>query len=254
MHTVGNVTIVAPDREQSGVGASISLAKALRMHRLPYSKDGIATYAVEGTPGDAVIMALAHVMKETPVDLVVSGINLGYNTGTEVFLSGTVGGAWHGRLRGLPAIAVSAGYRTPYLGDALFGVGGRVAALLAHHMLHERIPKNLLYNVNIPYCKPSELKGVYLARASTGEYADEVTEEHDGRGRIHYRLVFRRKNVDRRRGTELWALEHRYIALTLLDNRLLPLSRKLLPPDFCPRLFAQLVEREWPAPATTSIG
>ena len=247
MLEIGNVTIVAPDREQSGVGASISLAKAIRLHRLPYSMEGIETYTVEGTPGDAVILALAHVMKETPADLVVAGVNHGYNTGTEVLLSGTVGAAWHARVRGLPAIAVSAGYRTPYTGGSLFGVGARTAAALAHQMLHGVIPKDILYNVNIPFCQLSEIKGLHLARTSTGNYADEVKEEDDGRGRTHYYLVFKRQNVDRRRGSELWALEHQYIALTLLDNRLSPLPSKLVPSDFSGRVFAEAVGREWPA-------
>ena len=182
MRDLGQVTVVAPDREQSGVGTSISLAKAVRMHKLPYSMEGIETYTVEGTPGDAVIMGAAHLLKGQTIDLVVSGVNHGHNTGAETFLSGTVGAAWHGRQRNIPAIAVSAGYKTPYTGNSLFAVGAGMAAVLAQQIRRGDIPNDVLYNVNVPFCKPEEVRGLILTRSSYGTYADEVREENDGRG------------------------------------------------------------------------
>ena len=247
MREVGKVTVVAPDREQSGVGTSISLAKAIRMHRQPYTMEGIDAYTVEGTPGDAVIIAVGHILKGQQVDLVVSGVNHGHNTGTEVFLSGTVGAAWHGRLRGIPAIAVSAGYRTPYLGGALYAVGARMAAVLGRQIRRGYVPSDALYNINVPYCPVEQLKGVLLPRTSRGLYADEVREEDDGRGRMTYFLVFKRQNVDRRRGTEAWALDHHYICVTVLDNELAPQPRRLLPKDFCAAAYDELMSRDWPA-------
>lgn len=247
LREVGQVTVVAPDREQSGVGTSISLAKAIRLHRQPYTMAGIEAYTVEGTPGDAVIVGLAHILKGQQVDLVVSGVNHGHNTGTEVFLSGTVGAAWHGRLRGIPAIAVSAGYKTPYQGGALYGMGARLAAVVARQIRRGYLPRDLLYNINVPFCPLEAVKGVFLARTSRGQYADEVREEDDGRGRMTYFLVFRRQQVDRRHGTEAWALDKGYMTVTLLNNELAPQARRLLPADFCRVAYDELLSRDWPA-------
>ena len=92
---VGDVTVVAPDREQSGVGTSISFHNPIRLTRIHEKIRGIDTYSVEGTPADSVIMAVKVVMKDG-IDLVVSGINQGPNCGYDVFLSGTVGAALQG--------------------------------------------------------------------------------------------------------------------------------------------------------------
>ncbi len=257
MRDLGQVTVVAPDREQSGVGTSISLAKAVRMHKLPYSMEGIETYTVEGTPGDAVIMGAAHLLKGQTIDLVVSGVNHGHNTGAETFLSGTVGAAWHGRQRNIPAIAVSAGYKTPYTGNSLFAVGAGMAAVLAQQIRRGAIPNDVLYNVNVPFCKPEEVRGLLLTRSSYGTYADEVREENDGRGRDFYYVVFKRAAVDKRKGTEAWALEHHYLSLTLLDKQLSPLRATLLPKDFAERAFDQLMQlmgRDWPTLAGAGVG
>ena len=257
MRDQGQVTVVAPDREQSGVGTSISLAKAVRMHKLPYSMEGIETYTVEGTPGDAVIMGAAHLLKGQTIDLVVSGVNHGHNTGAETFLSGTVGAAWHGRQRNIPAIAVSAGYKTPYTGNSLFAVGAGMAAVLAQQIRRGAIPNDVLYNVNVPFCKPEEVRGLLLTRSSYGTYADEVREENDGRGRDFYYVVFKRAEVDKRKGTEAWALEHHYLSLTLLDKQLSPLRATLLPKDFAEQAFDQLMQlmgRDWPTLAGAGVG
>lgn len=244
LQKLGRVTVVAPDREQSGVGASISLAKAIRMHRLTFSMADVETYTVEGTPGDAVILGLAHILKGASVDLVVSGVNQGHNTGTELLLSGTVGAALHALRRGIPAIAVSAGYQVPYTGGALFETGAKVAVALGRLMQEQAIPTHVLYNVNLPFCHPTELQGVLLAKNSQGLYSDEVREEDDGRGRKLYHLIFHRSKLDQAEGTELWALEHQYIAITLLDQQLAPQPPTELPEDFCERISAQAIEKK----------
>ena len=246
LRDLGKVTIVAPDREQSGVGPSLSLAKAIRLHKLPFTMEGIETYTVEGTPGDAVILGLAHLMKDEPADLVVAGVNQGHNTSEEVLLSGTVGAAWHARQRGVPAIAVS----VLQLDSTQYAVGARMAAVLAHKIYHKTIPNDILYNVNVPHCEFDEIKGVHLSRPSARSFADEVKEEDDGRNKHHYYLVRKRTNVRMGRGTDLWALRRKYISVTLLDHRLSPVKRQAMPPDFCEQTFAELMGREWPAVAT----
>ena len=248
LRDIGQVTVVAPDREQSGVGASISLANPLRLHKLPFTMERITTYTVEGTPGDAVILGLAHIMKEEPVDLVVSGVNQGHNTGTDVFLSGTIGAAWHARIRGLPAIAVS----VFQMDSTQHAIGARMAALLAHQLQHKAIPADVIYNVNVPHCELDKVKGIYLAHPLMRTFTDEVKEEDDGRKKSHYFLVRKRAKKRTAKGTDLWALRRHYIALTLLNNWLAPKRRTVLPPDFCQQTFEELIGREWP-PLITAI-
>ena len=184
LRPLGKVTVVAPDREQSGVGQAISLAKAMRMHRIPFSPEGVDCYSIEGTPGDAVIVALGHVLKNEQVDLVVSGVNRGANTAAERFLSGTMGAAWHGLIRGLTAIAASAAYRAtdPTL-EPGFEVGAAVAGELARLVAEGSAPRDVLYNVNAPLCTVGQLQGLFHARPGQALYNDEVREEDDGRGK-----------------------------------------------------------------------
>ncbi|MBI2886916.1 MAG: 5'/3'-nucleotidase SurE [Chloroflexi bacterium] len=250
LRELGQVTVVAPDREQSGVGASLSLAKPLRLHKLPYTMEGIEAYTVEGTPGDAVIMGLGHVLKDQQVDLVVSGVNQGHNTGADVFLSGTVGAAWHARMRGLPAIAVS----VLQLDSTQHAIGARMAVVLAHLLQHKAIPADLIYNVNVPHCELSEIKGVYLTRPSRRTFADEVKAEDDGRNQLHYFLVRKRPRARIGKGADLWALRRKYISVALLNNWLAPMRRDVLPPDFCQRVFDDLLGREWAPLATAAAG
>ncbi len=248
LRNVGDVTIVAPDREQSGVGPSLSLAKAIRVHKLPYTMEGIQTYTVEGTPGDAVIVGLGHVLKDSEVDLVVSGVNQGHNTGEEVLLSGTVGAAWHARQRGIPAIAVS----VLQLDSTQHAIGARMAAVLGLMIHRKEIPSNILYNVNVPHCDLPDVKGVFVTRPSHRGFADEVKEEDDGRNKHHYFLVRKRNKVRMGPGTDLWALRKKYISVTLLNTRLGPLRRDAVPDGFAEKTFSELVDREWPPLATAA--
>lgn len=242
LKAIGSVTVIAADREQSGVGASISLGRALRMHRLLHTMDDIPTYTVEGTPGDAVTLGLAHVMKEARADLVVSGVNAGHNTGPECFLSGTVGAAWHARMRGIPAIAVSAFS----LEGPNFEIGARIGVVLADLVCRGVVPSDILYNVNTPKCAVDEVRGVQLTRPALRTFADEVREERDGLGKALYHLIYKRENQKLGRGTDFWAVRRNFIAVTLLNHRLSPMRRDAVPRDFCDLLFSRYAGGEWP--------
>ncbi|MEE8473496.1 MAG: 5'/3'-nucleotidase SurE, partial [Dehalococcoidia bacterium] len=121
---VAEVTVVAPDREQSGVGTSVTLHHALRLRRERTRVRGVEAYSVEGTPADSVIIAVGHVMKEG-VDLVISGINEGANLGNDIFISGTVGGALQGYFYGITSLAIG----VAALEDHRFGPAARLAGL-----------------------------------------------------------------------------------------------------------------------------
>jgi len=172
---VGEVTVVAPDKEMSATSQSISLHTPLRIHRLDERH-----YGVGGTPADAVILALYHILPQRP-DLVVSGINPGGNMGENVVYSGTVGGAMEGAVHGLPAFAISLASRQ----QSDFSAAAAFAAQLASRILEEGLTPGVCLNVNVPR---GEVRGVRITRQSQKISQNIVLEQKDPRGRSHYWL------------------------------------------------------------------
>src|SRR5207302_5905398 len=150
LRALGEVVIVAPDRERSAVSHSLTLHRPLRVEEL-----GAGRYAVNGTPTDCVNLAINGILPRRPT-LVVSGINKGSNLGDDVTYSGTVSAAMEGTLRGLPSIAVSL-----ERADAGFAEAGRIARLAAARVLVEGLPSRTLLNVNVPAARP---RGVRLTQ------------------------------------------------------------------------------------------
>src|SRR5215207_3572550 len=109
-----DIWTVAPTEEQSGAGHSLTLTRPVRLRRL-----GERRFCVTGTPTDAVMMAVAHLMKDSPPDLVLSGVNRGANLGEDVTYSGTVSAAMEGAMAGIPAVALSQGYAKEGMGDTV---------------------------------------------------------------------------------------------------------------------------------------
>ena len=168
------VWIVAPDREQSASSHAISLHRPLRMHEL-----APRTYAVDGTPTDAVYMGLNLVLQAARPDVVVSGINHGPNLGNDVLYSGTVAAAMEAALLGVNAIAVSLAGPPPHE----FADAARFAAALARRVVANPPPAPLLLNVNVP---PGPVKGYRFVRLGRRTYGSEVVEKIDPRGRKYY--------------------------------------------------------------------
>src|SRR2546421_10697702 len=145
---LGEVTIVAPVTEASAIGHALTLRHPLRLERI-----ADRLFAVDGTPTDCVNIAVTQVLRSLP-DLVVSGINKGWNLGDDVTYSGTVAGALEGALLGIAAMAVSLkSTRGPY--D--FEPAARAAASIADVMLKSPLPARTFLNVNVPHGVP---KGV----------------------------------------------------------------------------------------------
>jgi len=172
---VGTVTVVAPDREMSATSQSISVHTPLRVYAFDERH-----YAVTGTPADAVIIAIHHILKERP-HLVVSGINPGGNLGENVVYSGTVAAAMEATLHGVPALAVSLASRKhlDFSGAAAF------AAQLAEKILGEGLPPGVMLNVNVPR---GEVRGVRITRQSQKISQNLVHEKFDPRGRPYFWL------------------------------------------------------------------
>ncbi len=178
---LGEVTIVAPDREQSATSNSLTLHHPLRPVRRP---DG--AFQVDGTPTDSVLLAVEALMPERP-DFVFSGVNHGQNMGEDVLYSGTVAAAMEGTMLGIPSIAVSfAGgdLRTdPRLIDALVPT---LTELLRHLTTLPKLPKGTLLNVNLPPVADGKVKGIRLTRLGQRAYSGSLTPMRDPWGRQIY--------------------------------------------------------------------
>jgi 5'-nucleotidase len=170
----GEVTIVAPIQEASAVGHGLTLRQPLRL-------DAIAerVFAVDGTPTDCVNLAVTQVFKGLP-DLIVSGINKGWNLGDDVTYSGTVAGALEAALLGVPGIAVSL---RATRGDYDFGPAAEVTAAVADAILRAPLPSRTFLNINLPKGRP---KGYRVTVQAKRNHVTSVAERHDPKGRPYY--------------------------------------------------------------------
>ena len=202
--TLGDVTIVAPVVEASAIGHALTLRHPLRLETI-----ADRAFAVDGTPSDCVNIAIAHVLKTLP-DLVVSGINKGWNLGDDVTYSGTVAGALEGALLGVPALAVSLqATRREY--D--FGPAARAAAAIAGAMLKRPLPARTLLNVNVPRGEP---KGYRVTVQARRNHVTSVAERHDPKGRPYYWIEEGQNEWEPHDRSDYQAVRDGYISLTPL--------------------------------------
>jgi 5'-nucleotidase len=198
---LGQVYVLAPEREQSACGHALTLHRPLRVDRL-----GERRFAVNGTPSDCVNLGVLGFLPERPV-LVVAGVNHGTNVGDDVTYSGTVSAAMEGTLLGVPSIAVSL---AP--GGDLAGAAD-VARLIALRVLVMGLPKKTLLNVNVPAAPP---RGIRLTRLGHRVYSEKIVEQTDPRGRTHYWLGAGDPEWEELQGTDMGALHEGYVSLTPL--------------------------------------
>ena len=209
---IAEVTITAPDREQSAVGTAVSLRKPLRVQRISPLIPGIEAYGGEGTPSDAVIIGLGKLVREK-VDLVVSGINQGSNLGEDVLISGTVGAALAGYLRGFPALAVSCDrsrWQASYLKEV-----SRFTVLLIERLSAIGIPNNLFLNVNMPDTPIADIKGIKITGLAHRSHVNTVEEGNDG-WRNYYTLIRESVNTQVDPHTDIWESLQGNISITPL--------------------------------------
>jgi 5'-nucleotidase len=176
LRALADVVVAAPDRERSATSHSISLDRPLRVDELEPQ-----VFSIDGTPVDCVYLGLLHLVPRRP-DLCVSGINNGYNLGSDVFYSGTVAGALEAALRDVPAIALSLEHRRPQ--D--FSHAAAFAQALVREVLvrgERAIPPGSLLNVNLP---SGAIPGYQVTRLGKRVYRDQVVVREDLRGRAYY--------------------------------------------------------------------
>ncbi len=231
---VGEVVVVAPDREQSGIGTAVSLHHPLRISQIEPLVRGIEAYSVEGTPADAVILAL-DVVTRRQIDLIVSGINGGANLGDDVLISGTVGAALMGYLQGFPALALSVATSEEFH----FEVAARLAVVLAGKVAASLLPSKFLLNINVPNLPLDKIRGIEITRLARKSYVDLVEEKHDGR-RKYYWIVRGAPQWNSGAGTDKQALDQDKISITPLHSNLTDMEIFSSLQTFCPLLFQKL--------------
>jgi 5'-nucleotidase len=201
---LGDVVVVAPDRDQSATSHSLTLHRPFRIHR-----HGDNVFSVDGTPTDCVVTAFYGLLPKPP-DLVVSGINHGPNMGEDVFYSGTVAAAIEGTIQGAMAIAVSLATREA----ADFVEPSRFVARLARTVTERRLPPRQMLNVNLPHLDWPEVRGVRVTRLGSRFYRDTLVRKVDPRGRDYYWIGGEEPVWEGKPGTDIHAVNEGWISVT----------------------------------------
>lgn len=216
----GSVTVAAPDGERSAAGHAITIGKPIRTRRI--EKNGVFFgTAIDGTPADCVKLALNALIKE-PVDLVLSGINLGSNTGISTIYSGTVAAAREGVVHNIPSIAFSScSYQTPH-----FETSAHVARKVLEQVIEHGLPGHTLLNVNIPGVPLAELKEIRTAPMGQSRWIEKFHARKDPFGNDYYWLDGEQEILDDGEHVDINLIEQHIasvtpIQLNLTDDTLL---------------------------------
>jgi 5'-nucleotidase len=208
-----DIWIVAPAEEQSGAGHSLTLTQPVRLRRHDERR-----FSVTGTPTDAVMLALAHVMKDNPPDIVLSGINRGANLAEDVTYSGTVSAAMEGALAGVRAIALSQAYSREGMGDTVpFAAAEAWAEQVLRPLLEVDLGPGTLININFPALKPDEVKGIRICRQGLRDYGRlRIVQRTDPRGYDYYWFGLGPMVQTPGHSTDLEAIEDGYVSVSPL--------------------------------------
>ncbi len=208
MKDFGEITIVAPSTERSAVGHAITLSDPLRVDS--HQKDGsFFGYAVNGTPADCVKIACGAIMADMP-DMVISGINLGPNTGINTIYSGTVSAATEGSILGISSFAISLGtFQNPD-----FRYAAKFGRKMAEKLIGKKLPRGVFLNVNVPACQENEIQGIHVTRMSLTLYKENFDKRVDPRGRIYYWLTGQQNNFETDLSVDVAALHANRISVT----------------------------------------
>lgn len=211
--------MVAPEQEQSGVGASLTLHHPVKVRSVAADEFlevdeaasfGVTAFAAEGTPGDCAILAFEKLVGS--VDLVVSGINSGSNLGWDVMVSGTIGGAVQGFVRGCSTIAISVGS----VRDPKFDSPACLLEMVAKRLSEQPPEFNLFLNINVPNLPVDRLAGVQVTRLGNRSYGESVREEGTGNQKQYKIARDRPISGDAQPGTDMWALKNNQVSITPL--------------------------------------
>jgi 5'-nucleotidase len=210
MSLMADVSIVAPATEMSAVGHAITLSDPLKVTEVKKNGEFFG-HAVSGTPADCVKLAHWVLLKDQPKpDLLISGINLGSNTGINTIYSGTVSAATEGAILDIPSFAISL---TTFVNPD-FSAAAKFAAKFAKTFLTYKLPKGVYLNVNIPAVPEDQIKGVKITRQGMAVYEEKYHVREDPFGRKYYWLTGEKRGVETDLEFDDAAINNNYISIT----------------------------------------
>lgn len=177
LRELGEVVVVAPDRDQSAASHSLSLHRPLRIERISES-----IYSVDGTPTDCINLAVNGLLKDERPDLIVSGINKAANLGDDITYSGTVSAAIEGTLLKIPSMAISLDAKENFK----FETAKHYAQIISKYVLENGLPDDTLLNINVPNLDLGKVKGIKVTKQGKRLYDEAVVEKTDPRGKEYY--------------------------------------------------------------------
>lgn len=216
MRQIGQVTVVAPDRNWSASGHVKTLERPIRVTETLLS-DGTPAYASDGAPSDCVALPLLGFL-ENKIDLVVSGVNPFSNIGHDVTYSGTVTAAMEAVIAGVPGIAFSlASEDKPAHVPTDYGPAGEIAKRVVQKFMEGGLMEGVVTNVNIPYLSVESIKGFIVTRQGLRVYRDALDRRVDPRGRPYYWIGGEAPTGVNEEGTDVGALAAGYVSITPLQ-------------------------------------
>jgi 5'-nucleotidase len=215
LRQVGDVDILAPDKNWSGGGHVKTIDRPLRIKEV-ILPDGSVAFTSDGAPSDCVALALLGYLPEK-VDLVVSGINASANVGHDVTYSGTVTAAMEAVIWGVPGIAVSLDVKAGFEGGIDYAPAARIAGQIAQTVYSHHLPAGILLNVNVPHLPEELIKGARLTRQGMRVYRDRLDQRMDPRGRPYFWIGGDSPTGLPETGTDIGALSDSYVSITPLQ-------------------------------------
>ena len=206
LHEIGEVFVVAPDREKSAVAHSLTLHRPLRVEKIKKN-----FYAIDGTPADCVHLGV-HALLPKPPQLIVSGINKGGNLGNDITYSGTVSAAFEGALLGIPSFAISLVSR----GQFRFRATACFAVRVARYLLKKGLPRDTFLNINVPNVSEEKIASYKITHQGRYVHENEVIEKVDPRGRKYYWIGGGTMVFNQTGSTDFEAISSSHISITPL--------------------------------------
>ncbi|MBL7161056.1 MAG: 5'/3'-nucleotidase SurE [Anaerolineales bacterium] len=215
MQQLGEVTILAPDRNWSASGHVKTMHRPLRVKEVQL-EGGMTALASDGAPSDCVALAQLGLV-EKKIDVVVSGINPNANIGHDVTYSGTVTAAMEAVIGGIPGVAVSLDSPDNHLGVLDYGPAARFARKIVKTLLRQGFPEKTVININVPYLPEDEIVGCQVTRQGLRVYRDQLDRREDPRGKPYYWIGGEAPTGVRKDGTDFGALKAGYVSITPLQ-------------------------------------
>jgi 5'-nucleotidase len=206
---LGKITVVAPDKPQSGMGHAVSIHDPLRLKKTHHFGKNAESWECSGTPVDCVKLAVDKILHKKPT-ICLSGINHGANHSINVIYSGTMSAAVEAAIESIPSIGFSL---LDYDADADFSAAQKYVRELTIKVLENPIAPNMVLNVNIPKAPASKIKGIKICRQANAKYQEDFTERKDPMGHDYYWLTGKFVNLDEGNDTDVWALKHNYVSV-----------------------------------------